>query len=62
MSQPESAKTIKRRLRLFTEEGLPRDTAEWTVDDWRDLHTAYCEAIRKISERHKEKQDEDGSI
>jgi hypothetical protein len=44
----------KRELRnsRFTEDGLPKDGREWTVDDWRDLHEAMETVKRKVSERH----------
>lgn len=37
----------------FTQDGLPRNTADWTEDDWRDLHNAIEFAKFKISNRHK---------
>lgn len=48
----------KRLLRQFTKEGLPIDAKAWTEQDWRDLHEAMQEVIRKVSERHgKAKND-----
>ena len=43
----------KRERRRLSEDGLPKDTKEWTEDDWRDLHEAMEEAKRKIADRHK---------
>jgi sugar (pentulose or hexulose) kinase len=52
----------KRRLRKLTEDGLPRDANEWTEDDWRELWRLYREAVRRIGERHKERENETGSV
>jgi nucleotidyltransferase/DNA polymerase involved in DNA repair len=46
---------VKRQLRKFSEDGLPRDANDWTVDDWRDLWRAYRQAVRRIAKRHREK-------
>lgn len=47
----------KRHRRRYSPEGLPLDTAEWTVDDWRILYEAYQAAITKIAANHAKDRD-----
>ena len=36
----------------YTEDGLPRDSNEWTEEDWRDLHNALETIKKKVGQRH----------
>ncbi len=49
-------KANKSRLaydKRYTQEGLPRDANEWTVQDWCDLWRSIKRATAKIRKRHK---------
>ena len=37
----------------WTENGLPRDTRDWTVADWKSLWDAMTKAAKEIAARHK---------
>lgn len=50
------AKKVRRaQQQKFTENGLPRDAKDWTVEDWSDLHHGMQAIFQKISARHKPK-------
>lgn len=42
----------------YTEDGLPRDVNDWTVEDWIDLHKGMEAIKRKIRQRHATKKDQ----
>ena len=42
----------------LTESGIPIDARDWDAEDWADLHEAITTAVKKISERHKERTNE----
>lgn len=45
----------KRQAKQFTPDGLPRNANDYSVDDWRTIHT-HLEAIkREIAARHRRK-------
>ncbi len=46
-----------KRERLFTRDNIPRNAADWTVEDWRDLHRALEKVKRLVGARHKRRND-----
>jgi hypothetical protein len=53
MNGMKAKKERRQHAKRFTEEGLPRDGRDWTVQDWKDLYEG-MEAIKaKIAQRHK---------
>ncbi len=42
----------KRTVGRLDDHGLPRAAADWTADDWRDLHTALETVRRLVGDRH----------
>jgi hypothetical protein len=46
-------KLRKEKAKRFTQDGLPRDAKEWTVQDWSDLFHAMESVIRKVGKRHE---------
>lgn len=48
----------RQREKQYTADGLPRDTRDWTEQDWADLHHAIEEVKRKIAKRHQQAKEE----
>lgn len=42
----------------FTEDGVPVDACDWTVDDWRDLFYAMEFTKKRIAKRHEDRRKE----
>src|SRR5688572_2884043 len=40
---------------LLNKDGLPRNSQDWTEEDWADLYRAYQRVVKRVSERHKPK-------
>ncbi len=57
MNGMKAKKLRQEHAKRFTQDGLPRNSKDWTAEDWRDLWTAIQAAIAKIAERHKENPD-----
>ena len=52
------SKAARRRWAAqWTENGLPRDTSAWTIQDWADLWNAMQHAAKSIAERHRGDHD-----
>lgn len=47
-------KDRRAHAKRLTEDGIPRDGREWTLEDWKSLHEAMKKAKAEIAERHKE--------
>jgi hypothetical protein len=58
MSNGMSRKARERRHKIkWTEDGLPRDAQDWTIEDWADLYYGLEAIKRKIAARHAEERE-----
>lgn len=47
----------QRRKQQYTDDGIPRDSTAWTVEDWADLYVTMSGLRQRIAKRHQEVQD-----
>jgi hypothetical protein len=57
MNGMKAKKLQREKNKHFTEDCLPRDANDWTVEDWIDLHESLETVKLKVKARHKPKEE-----